>query len=52
MLHDPGSYAPPQKIREITLGQGERDTLRKLGEELAVVAAFRFTEKGPGCGRS
>ena len=31
MLHDPGSYSPPQKIREIRLGQEEKDTLRSAG---------------------
>ena len=40
MLHDPGSYAPPQKIREIRLSQAEKDTLRALGAELAAVAAL------------
>ena len=40
MLHDPGSYSPPQKIRDISLGQEEKDTLRNLGEQLAVIAAL------------
>jgi hypothetical protein len=40
MLHDPGSYSPPLKIREIRLGHGEKDTLRGLGAELAAVAAL------------
>jgi hypothetical protein len=30
MLHDPGSYSPPQKIREIRLAAQEKDTLRSL----------------------
>jgi hypothetical protein len=46
MLHDPGSYAPPQRIRELRLGPQEKDTLRKLGSELAEVAALPVhTEK-------
>ena len=40
MLHDPSSYSPPLSIREITLGQAEKDTLRKLGAELAAIAAL------------
>jgi hypothetical protein len=40
MLHDPGSYSPPQKIREIRLGQQEKDTLRALGAELAAIAVL------------
>ncbi|MGO9309387.1 MAG: hypothetical protein ACLQDL_10235 [Spirochaetia bacterium] len=46
MLHDPGSYSPPQKIREIRLSPQEKDTLRSLGTELAAVAALPVhTEK-------
>jgi hypothetical protein len=40
MLHDPGSYSPPQKIRGISLAQEEKDALRHLGEQLAAVAAL------------
>ncbi|MGA2763965.1 MAG: hypothetical protein ABSG17_11425 [Spirochaetia bacterium] len=40
MLHDPGSYAPPLSIRDITLGQQEKDVLRKLAEELTVIASL------------
>ncbi len=40
MLHDPGSYAPPLKIREISLTPAEQDTLKRLAADLAVVAAL------------
>jgi hypothetical protein len=40
MIHDPGSYTPPLEIRDITLRPEERDTLRRLGRELAAIAAL------------
>ncbi|MGA2478093.1 MAG: hypothetical protein ABSG63_05005 [Spirochaetia bacterium] len=40
MLHDPGSYAPPLKIREIRLLPEEKETLKALAGELAAVAAL------------
>ncbi len=40
MLHDPGSYSPPQKLREISLTPAEKDTLRRLAQEIAAVAAL------------
>ncbi|HVO38290.1 MAG TPA: hypothetical protein VMV03_04600 [Spirochaetia bacterium] len=40
MLHDPGSYSPPLRIREISLSPLETDTLRRLGEEVAAIAAL------------
>jgi hypothetical protein len=40
MLHDPGSYSPPLKIREINLAETEKSTLRRLVDELAVIAAL------------
>jgi hypothetical protein len=38
MLHDPGSYVPPQRVREITLSSGEREVLRDLAAEYAAAA--------------
>jgi hypothetical protein len=35
MLHDPGSYAPPVDYDELPLSASERETLRRLGAELA-----------------
>lgn len=40
MLHDPGSYAPPTDYDDITLKEGEREVLRRLGSELAEIAAL------------
>jgi hypothetical protein len=40
MLHDPGSYAPPQRIAEITLAPAEKETLRNLGQEVAAIASL------------
>jgi hypothetical protein len=40
MLHDPGSYAPPVIVDEITLTEGEKTVLRRLGEEIAGIAAL------------
>ena len=40
MLHDPGSYAPPQRFTEIRLKPGEKDVLRSLAGELAAIAAL------------
>jgi len=40
MLHDPGSYAPPLRIHEIVLKEDERTVLRRLGEEIARIAAL------------
>ena len=40
MLHDPGSYSPPQRIREIRLDAKEKDVLRALAAETATVAAL------------
>jgi hypothetical protein len=39
MLHDPGSYAPPVIVDEITLTEREKTVLRKLGAEIAGIAA-------------
>jgi hypothetical protein len=51
MLHDPGSYAPPLSIREIRLSEPERDTLKRLGEELAAVAALPVHREKAGLWR-
>jgi hypothetical protein len=40
MLHDPGSYAPPVDYDELPLSASERETLRRLGAELAAIAAL------------
>lgn len=40
MLHDPGSYSPPQRIVDISLGPEEKDVLKRLGQELAAIAAL------------
>jgi hypothetical protein len=40
MLHDPGSYSPPQRIREIRLAAADKDSLRSLAGELAAIAAL------------
>jgi hypothetical protein len=51
MLHDPGSYAPPLQIREITLTAAEKDTLRRLGSEVAAVAALPVHREKAGLWR-
>jgi hypothetical protein len=38
MLHDPGSYTPPQEITKIELSNIEKDVLKGLAEELATIA--------------
>ena len=40
MLHDPGSSISPPNISEITLTQDEKDTLRRLAEEIAGIASL------------
>jgi len=40
MLHDPGSYTPPVDFEEIKLAPAEREVLRRLGTELASIAAL------------
>ncbi|TFG61770.1 MAG: hypothetical protein E4H36_09620 [Spirochaetales bacterium] len=40
MLHDPGSYTPPLELTDIPLTAVEKDTLKKLGQELAGIAAL------------
>ena len=38
MLHDPGSYTPPSEKVTIELSDAEKDVLKKLAEEIAVIA--------------
>ncbi|HVP18325.1 MAG TPA: hypothetical protein VMU36_04960 [Spirochaetia bacterium] len=40
MLHDPGSYSPPQRFTEITLAPAERDVMKRLAGEIASIAAL------------
>ena len=40
MLHDPGSYSPPQDYDEIKLSDKEKDVLRGLGSDLAAISAL------------
>ncbi len=40
MLHDPGSYAPQADFDELLLGAGDKEVLRRLGTELAGIAAL------------
>jgi hypothetical protein len=51
MLHDPGSYSPPQKLREVTLTQEEKDVLKGLGEEIASIAALPVHREKAGLWR-
>jgi len=39
MLHDPGSYTPPQRFTDIELKPAEKEVLRSLAGELARIAA-------------
>lgn len=40
MLHDPGSYSPPQDYDELKVSVREQDILRSLGGELAAISAL------------
>ena len=51
MLHDPGSYAPPLKIREIRLLPTEKETLRALARDLAAIAALPVHKEKAGLWR-
>jgi hypothetical protein len=51
MLHDPGSYHPPQKIREIRLTDAEKEVLRRLAADLARVAALPVHKEKAGLWR-
>jgi hypothetical protein len=39
MLHDPSSYTPPPLLTEISLEPAEKETLKRLAEETARIAA-------------
>ena len=51
MLHDPGSYTPPLRIREIRLAPKERDTLKRLAADLAAAAALPVQREKAGLWR-
>jgi len=51
MLHDPGSYSPPQKIQDITLTGAEKETLRGLAREIADTAALPVHREKAGLWR-
>jgi hypothetical protein len=51
VLHDPGSYSPPLKIREIRLSAAEKETLRSLARELAAIAALPVHKEKAGLWR-
>jgi len=40
MLHDPGSYSPPQRFTEINLTPADKDVLKRLAAEIASIAAL------------
>jgi len=42
MLHDPSSYTPPLELTELKLTEEEKDILKKLGENIADIAALPF----------
>jgi hypothetical protein len=51
MLHDPGSYSPPQRFTEISLAPGEKDVLRRLGAAIADIAALPVHREKAGLWR-
>jgi hypothetical protein len=51
MLHDPGSYSPPQRFTEISLAPAEREILQRLGGEIAAVAALPVHREKAGLWR-
>ena len=51
MLHDPGSYSPPQRFTEISLAPAEKEVLRRLGGEIAAVAALPVHREKAGLWR-
>jgi hypothetical protein len=40
MLHDPGSYAPPRIFETIELEKPDKEVLRELGRQIALIAAL------------
>jgi len=51
MLHDPGSYSPPQRFTDIRLAPQEKDVLKRLGGEIAAVAALPVHREKAGLWR-
>jgi len=51
MLHDPGSYSPPQRYIDIHLSAAEKEVLRRLGQETAAVAALPVQREKAGLWR-
>jgi hypothetical protein len=51
MLHDPGSYSPPQRFTDIRLAPQEKDILKRLGGEIAAVAALPVHREKAGLWR-
>ncbi|HYW85471.1 MAG TPA: hypothetical protein VFB30_19625 [Spirochaetia bacterium] len=51
MLHDPGSYSPPQRYTDIRLSAAEKEVLRRLGQETASVAALPVHREKAGLWR-
>ncbi len=51
MLHDPGSYSPPQRYSDIRLAASEKEILRRLGQETAAVAALPVHREKAGLWR-
>lgn len=51
MLHDPGSYSPPQRFTEISLAPAEREILQRLGGEIAAIAALPVHREKAGLWR-
>ena len=51
MLHDPGSYSPPQRYTDIRLSAQEKEVLRRLGQETAAVASLPVHREKAGLWR-
>jgi hypothetical protein len=51
MLHDPGSYSPPQRFTDIRLAPQEKDVLKRLGGEIAAVAGLPVHREKAGLWR-
>jgi len=51
MLHDPGSYSPPQRFTDISLAPGEKEVLKRLAVEIAAIAALPVHREKAGLWR-
>ncbi len=51
MLHDPGSYTPPRRFTDIRLAGAEKDVLKRLGAEIADIAALPVHREKAGLWR-